>query len=398
MIYLDYAATTPVDPQVIKIMRPYYNRYFGNPSSLHQAGRRAAQAISQARQTVAKILNAQTQEIIFTAGGTESDNLAIWGVTNQFINQAKNYHLITSQIEHPAILKTFKALEDKGFQVTYLAVNKFGLIDPQQLMKALQPNTILVSIIYANNEVGTIQPISEMANVIKNYHHIQQVDKISRQPAYPVFHTDACQAAGYLNLNVTKLGVDLMTLNGSKIYGPKQSGILYKREAIKLTPLLYGGNQEKALRPGTENVPAIVGFAQALKIAEQIKVKERLRLEKLRDYLIKHLTQIPETFLNGHPQKRLPNNVNITFKRIEGESIVLKLDAYGICVSSGSACHSLSLEPSHVLLAMGQKYEDAHGSIRFSLGKKTSKEDLDKVIKLLPKIVKELRQITAIQK
>lgn len=398
MIYLDHSSTTPMHKEVIQAMTEFYNKKFGNPSSLYKLGREAARTISDSRQKVAKILNSYPEEIIFTAGGTESDNLAIFGITHQFLDKAKNYHLITSQIEHPAVLNSFKALEQKGFQVTYLAVDKFGLVNPSDVMKSLKPHTLLVSIMYANNEIGTIQPIIEISNIIKNYRHIQQLDKTSKQPLYPVFHTDACQAAGYLDLDVKKLGVDLMTLNGSKIYGPKQVGLLYKRKDIKLEPILYGGEQEQGLRPGTENVAGIVGFTKALKLVHKNKDQEAERLEKLRDYFIKKLLDIPETILNGHPQKRLPNNVNVTFKRIEGESIMLKLDKEDIYVSTGSACHSKSLEPSHVILAIGQDAGDAHGSMRFTLGKATTKKEIDKVLKVLPGIVQDLRKMTAIKK
>ncbi|PJA92324.1 cysteine desulfurase NifS, partial [Candidatus Kuenenbacteria bacterium CG_4_9_14_3_um_filter_39_14] len=254
MIYLDHASTTPMDEEVVKAMAPFYNKKFANPSSLYKIGREAARAIADSRESVAKVLNCQAEEIVFTAGGTESDNLAIFGIANQFIRQPpenpKNYHLITTQIEHSAVLESFRALEQKGFQVTYLPVDKFGLVSPDELMKALKPNTILLSIMYANNEIGTIQPIAEIASIIKNYRQIQQVGK-SKNPIYPILHTDGCQAAGYLDLDVDKLGVALMTLNGSKIYGPKQIGLLYKRKEIKLAPILYGGEQEGKMRPGT---------------------------------------------------------------------------------------------------------------------------------------------------
>ncbi len=396
MIYLDHAATTPTDERVIKAMLPFFNQQFANPSALYQPGRQAALAVKTAREKVAKILGTTNEEIIFTAGGTESDNLAIFGIANHFIGQEQNYHLITTKIEHSAVLNSFRALEKRGFQVTYLPVNKFGLVNPQEVMKALRPNTVLVSIMYANNEIGTIQPISEIARIIKNYRHIQQIDKISAQPFYPIFHTDACQAAEYLNLKVDKLGVDLMTLNGSKIYGPKQIGVLYKRKKIVLKPILYGGDQEFKLRPGTQNVAAIVGFAEALALAEKNKNRESKRLERLRDYFIKKILDIPDTMLNGHPQKRLPNNVNVTFKYVEGESVMLMLDAQEIYVSTGSACHSLSLEPSHVILAIGQPPEYAHGSMRFTMGRSTTKKDIDKVLKVLPEAINRLRKISAI--
>lgn len=398
MIYLDHASTTPMDLTVAKAMAPYYTKNFGNPSSLYKIGRQAARTIGDARKKVASILHSTPEEIIFTAGGTESDNLAIFGVANQFLDHAKDYHLITTAIEHSAVLKAFKILEQKGFQVTYLPVDKYGLVKSDDVMKALKPNTILVSVIYANNEIGVIEPISQIAKVIKNYRHIQRVDTRAKNPIYPIFHTDACQAAGYLDLDVTKLSVDLMTLNGSKIYGPKQTGILYKNKDIRLQPTLYGGDQEYSLRPGTENVAGIVGFATALELVTKSKDKESKRLAKLRDYFLSQLLKIPETILNGHPTKRLPNNVNVTFKRIEGESIMLKLDALDIYVSTGSACHSTSLEPSHVILAIGQNAADAHGSMRFTLGKSTIQKDIDKVLQVLPGIVENLRNMTAINK
>ena len=414
-----------MDEEVVKAMAPFYNKKFANPSALYKIGREAARAIADSRESVAKILNCQAEEIIFIAGGTESDNLAIFGVANQFIRQladnTKNYHLITTQIEHSAVLESFRALERKGFQVTYLPVDKFGLVSPGELMKALKPNTILLSIMYANNEIGTIQPIAEIASIIKNYRHIQQVDK-SKNPIYPILHTDGCQAAGYLGLDVDKLGVALMTINGSKIYGPKQIGILYKRKEIKLAPILYGGEQEGKMRPGTENVAAIVGFAKALELVHQAKIEKKTTEQNYKSAAIRIATQIqeanvfgsntetqeglvayfklkiPETILNGHHQKRLPNNINVTFKRIEGESIMLKLHAQEIYVSTGSACHSMSLKPSHVILAIGQDAGAAHGSIRFTMGKSTTKKDIDQVLKVLPKIVNDLRRLTAIKK
>ncbi len=396
MIYLDHASTTPTDKKVIQAMLPFFGEHFGNPSSLYKLGRRAADVIENSRNQVADIVNTKKEEVFFTAGGTESDNLAIFGIASLFLDNPKKYHLITTQIEHSAVLNSFKALEKKGFEVTYLPVDKFGIVSPQSVMKALKPNTILVSIMYANNEIGTVQPLKEISNILKNYRHIQQVDKRSNKPNYPVLHTDACQAAGYLDLDINKLGVDLMSLNGSKIYGPKQVGALIKRKNIQLKSFLFGGDQERRIRPGTQNVPGIVGFAKALELVEKNKDKENKRLIKLRDYFIDELLKMPETVLNGHHQKRLPNNVNVTFKRIEGESIMLKLDALDIYCSTGSACHSISLDPSHVILAIGQNAEDAHGSMRFTVGKSTTKKDIQYVLKVLPNIIKELRQMTAI--
>ncbi|HRY63132.1 MAG TPA: cysteine desulfurase family protein [Patescibacteria group bacterium] len=397
MIYLDHASTTPLDKEVAKAMAPFGTKNFGNPSSLYKLGRAAAEAVRSSRLSVAKILNCLPGEIIFTAGGTESDNLAIFGIANQFLVRAKDYHLITTNIEHSAVLNSFRALEKKGFAVTYLPVDKYGLITAGEVMKALRPNTLFVSIIYANNEIGVIQPIAEIAQVIKNYRHIQRVDTVSKEPRYPIFHTDACQAAGYLDLNIANLGVDLMTLNGSKIYGPKQVGILYKNKNIKLEPLLCGGDQEFGLRPGTENVAGVIGFTKALELVSKNKNKEATRLTKLRNYFIIELLKIKNTSLNGHPTLRLPNNVNVSFLGVEGESVMLKLDHLGIYVSTGSACHSLSLEPSHVILALGQDVEYAHGSIRFTLGQSTTKKDLDQVLKVLPGIINDLRKMSAVR-
>jgi len=398
MIYLDHAATTQTDKEVLKAMKPYYDKYFGNPSSLYALGCEAKKAIEDARQRVSDILHCEPEEIIFTAGGTESDNLAIFGVMEKFLTNSEKYHCITSNIEHPAVLYSYKKLEKFGFNITYIKVDQYGLINPKDILRALRPNTVLVSIMYANNEIGTIQKIIEIGRIIKNYRHIQRIDTLAKNSNYPVFHSDACQAAGYLDINTDDLGVDLMTLNGSKIYGPKQIGALFKKKNIQLAPLLCGGSQENGFRPGTENTASIVGFAKALELAEKNKAKESIRLKKLRDYFIMELLKIDNTILNGHPEKRLPNNVNVTFRYIEGESIMLKLDKEGIYVSTGSACHSQSLDPSHVILALGQNSEDAHGSMRFTMGKDTTKKNLDKTIRIVKKAVKELRAISAIDK
>lgn len=397
-IYLDHAATSSVDPRVKKAMDRFFIEKFGNPSSIYQEGRTAKKAVENSRQEIAKIINASPEEIIFTNGGTESDNLAIFGVigsncsifsrlnpkgsdVDSKIKQFEPY-VITSKIEHHAVLNPIKFLEKQGCQVTYLDVGKEGVVKPEDVKKSLRKNTILVSIMYANNEIGTIQPIAEIGKILKKH------------PAY--FHVDACQAAGYLDLDVKKLGVDLMTVNGSKIYGPKGIGFLYARKGIKLTPQMHGGEQERGLRPGTENVPAIVGLAEALKISQKEKTKEFKRLAVLRDYFIKRLIkEIPKTYLNGHPVKRLPNNINVSILGAEGESIVLYLDELGISCSTGSACTSSSLEPSHVIMALARPYEYSHGSARFTLGRKTTKKDIDYVMKVLPNIIKKLRNISS---
>ena len=380
-IYLDYAATTPVDARVTKTISDYSAKVFGNAGSLHGAGREAKEALLEARKTTAKILNCQPGEIIFTGSGTESDNLAILGVTRAF----KNGHVITSKIEHHAVLNPCLQLEKEGFKVTFAKVDKNGILDLDSFRKTITDETIFVSVMYVNNEIGTIQPIKEISKIIKEIN------------PNIIFHTDACQAAGYLDLDVQKLGVDLLTINGSKIYGPKGIGALYIRAGVKIEPLVYGGGQEKGLRSGTENIPAIVGFAEALKIAQKKRESESKREIKLRDYFIKQiLKNIPKSVLNGHAKKRLPNNVNVSVLDIEGEAMLLWLDKYGICVSTGSACDSQSLEPSHVILALGRPYEYANGNLRFTLGRQTTKKDLDYVLKILPKIVSDLRKISPV--
>jgi cysteine desulfurase len=379
-VYLDHAATTYLDLRVEKAMQPFFSKKFGNPSSLHQLGIEAKNVLDESRNNIAKVLNCKPKEIIFTGGGTESINLAIKGVA---FAKGKG-HIITSAIEHPAVLETCKYLEKNGFTVTYLDVDKYGRVDLKQLQKSIGVDTFLISIMFANNEIGTVQPIAEIGKIAKK-HNI-------------LFHTDACQAAGAFDLDVDKLNVDLMTINGSKIYGPKGIGLLYVRSGIKLEPLLHGGGQEFGLRSGTENLPAIVGLSTALSLAQEEKDVENKRLIKLRDYLIAQvLKNIPKTFLNGHPQERLPNNANLSFLDIEGESILLYLNEYGIYVSTGSACSSHKLEISHVLNAIKLNHDAAHGSIRFTLGKKTTKEEIDYVLKVLPEIIKSLRLISPIK-
>ncbi len=381
-IYLDHAATTPLDPQVLKAMLPYLKEKYGNPSSLYQKGIESKEAVNEARKKVAKVLGGHKEEIIFTGSGTESDNLALRGTTRAY--KKKGNHIITSQIEHHAVLNTAKALEKEGYEVTYLKVDKEGLVSLEDLEKAIKKETILVSIMYANNEIGTIEPIAE-------------IGKMTKEKGI-IFHTDACQAAGALPLDVHRLKVDLLTLNGSKIYGPKGTGVLYIRRGVKIDPIITGGSQERNLRAGTENVAGIVGLAKALEIAETKRKIESKRLIKLRDYLIKGiLTKIPRVILNGSQDKRLPNNINVSILDVEGESLILYLDKYGIQTSTGSACTSVNLEPSHVLLALGLPYEYAHGSLRLTLGKNTAKKDLDYVLKVLPQIVKKLREISPVK-
>ncbi|MCR4283836.1 MAG: cysteine desulfurase [Parcubacteria group bacterium] len=392
-IYLDNAATTPLDPRVKRVMEPYWEKIFGNPSGIYEEGRRAKEALEKARKEVASFINSSSDEIIFTSGGTESNNLAIFGVTGTKFPGALKSHIITSKIEHKSVLISCKELEKNGFEVTYLNPDEDGLIDPKDLKDALRPETVLVSIIYANNEIGVVQPIPEMAKVIKDFRKKSKSEK-----GWPYFHIDACQASGYLDMDINKLGVDLLSANGSKVYGPKGIGFLYKRKGLKLKPFIYGGGQEKGFRSGTENIPAIVGLAEALKIVKEEGSKEVKRISKLRDELLAGiLKKIPRVFLNGHKTKRLANNLNISVLGVEGESIVLYLDALGIAVSTGSACNSSDLEPSHVVNSLGKPIEFAHGSLRFSLGRYTTKEDVNYVIKVFPDIIKKLRSISAIE-
>ncbi len=384
-IYLDHAATTYCDPEVVKAMLPYFTEIYGNPSSLYQKGREANGALNDSRRLVSKLINALPENIIFTGGGSESNNLAIYGVIKAY--ESKGKHIITSAIEHHAILHPFEDLEKNGWEVTYLKVNKQGFVNVDDLVKAIRPDTILISIMYANNEVGTIEPIADIGREILKY-------RKENNSLHPFFHTDACQAAGYLNLDVEKLHVDLMTINGSKIYGPKGVGMLFARRGLRLKPLIVGGGQERHLRAGTENVPAIVGFAKAFELVQTQLDIESVRVGELASYLWKELqNKIPNLKLNGPElgKKRLPNNLNITFFGIEGEALLLYLDEYGIMCSTGSACTSESLNPSHVLLAMGLSYEESHGSLRFTFGHCNTKKDVDYIMKYLPDIIKQLR-------
>ncbi len=388
-IYLDHGATTPIDPRVREAMLPYLGEKFGNPSSFHSLGKEVKDDLEQARGSIATILHIRPDEILFTSGGTESDNLAILGYARA--NQKQGKHLITTAIEHHAVLEAMIHLEKKeGFEVTYLKPDRDGLVSVDQIIEALRGDTILVSVMYANNEIGTIQPIAEIGNQIQKY-------RKQTGNSWPVFHTDACQAAGYLDLNIEKLHVDMLTLNGSKIYGPKGTGLLYVKRGIKLQPLQFGGAQERALRPGTEDVAGIVGMAKALELIQAEHEEESRRLIPLRDKLIEGIKlSIPKIRVNGSREKRLPNNVNMSFMDIEGEALILYLDAAGIYASTGSACTSASLDPSHVILALGLPYEVAHGSIRFSLGHSTTEKDIDYVLKTLPPLVEKLRSISPV--
>lgn len=378
-IYLDHAATTPVLPEVADAIRPYMTEIFGNPSSLHSFGQEAKHALDAARDTVAGILGAHPSEIYFTSGGTESDNLALIGVTRALAS--KGNHVITTSIEHHAVLETCQYLQTQGIDVTYLPVDKYGLVDPLHIEKAITDKTVLVSVMHANNEIGTIEPLAE-------------ISKVTREKGVAL-HTDAVQTVGHIPVNVDELGVDLLSLTSHKFYGPKGAGALYVRRGTRIAPLIHGGAQERNRRAGTENIPGIVGLAKALEISQQEMDERILRETALRDRLIHGLmAKIDKIRLNGHPSIRLPNNANIAVEYVEGESMLLTLDMMGIAASSGSACTSGALEPSHVLQAIGLPFDIAHGSLRFSLGRCNIEEDIDCVIESLPPIVERLRSMS----
>ncbi len=378
-VYLDNAATTPTDPRVLEAMLPYFTDVFGNPSSIYLEGREARKAVDLARSRIAEALGANPDEIILLSGGTEADNLAIKGAA--YSPSAKGNHIITSAVEHHAVLETCHLMEKNGFEVTYVPVDGYGMVDPEVVRKALRPTTILISVMHANNEIGTIQPVGE-------------ISRIARE-AGVLMHTDAVQTVGALPVDVRELGVDLLSVSSHKLYGPKGIGCLYVRKGVRLRPILQGGAQERKRRAGTENVPGIVGFGKATELAAAEQSSRAEQMIRLRDELIRGLLEsMPEVNLNGHPELRLPNNVNIAIKYVEGESICLNLDFAGIAASSGSACSSDSLEPSHVLLAIGMSAENAHGSLRFSLGKSTTDEDIDYVKEKLPPIIEKLRAMS----
>ncbi|MGQ9464736.1 MAG: cysteine desulfurase NifS [bacterium] len=382
-IYLDYAATTPLHPDVFEVMKPYFLEKFGNPSSIHSYGIEAREAIEKARTTIANTLGANSDEIIFTSGGTESDNMAIKGVAYAMAH--KGDHLITSKIEHHAVLEPLIFLQKQGYKVTFLPVDKYGIVDPDDVKKAITDKTILVSIMHANNEIGTIEPIPEIAQVCRE------------RGVY--FHTDAVQSFGAINTNVNELGVDLLSISAHKFYGPKGVGALYIRKGTRIDPLLHGGAQEMGKRASTHNVPGIVGMAYAAELAMKEMVARVEHSRKLRDRLTQFLkSNVDDLIFNGHPEKRLPNNCHIIVKYIEGEALLVRLDQIGIDVATGSACSSGSLEPSHVLIAIGIPIEDARGSIRITTGRLTSEEDIDYFCAQFPEIVKELRAISPISK
>ena len=379
-IYLDNGATTMTDKQVVKAMLPYFTKNYGNASSLHYAGSDAQKALSDARKKFSEYINALPEEIIFTSGGTESDNIALMGIVQYLrANDEKQIHIITSNIEHPAILNTCKALEGWGVEVTYLDVDEEGIINLEQLKSSIKPHTKLISIMHANNEIGTIQPIKEIGEIAKEH-------KI-------LFHTDAVQTLTKIKIDVQDINVDLISFSAHKIHGPKGVGALYIKKRTPLKSITYGGSHEYKKRPGTENIPGIIGFVKALEISNHSDIE---KMTKLRDKLIDGLLKIPKSKLNGHPTKRLCNNVNVGFEFIEGEGILMHLSDKGICVSTGSACSSASLEPSHVLKAIKLRHEIIHGAIRFTLSKYTTEKEIDYTIKTVGSIVKKLRKFSAL--
>lgn len=386
-VYLDNAATTKVDPRVLKVMLPYFKEKYGNPSSIHSWGQEAREVIEAARKKVASVLGCKTGEIIFTSCATESNNLALKGMVEAWRRKHQGKpHLIVSPIEHHCILDTAKHLEKAGLaRVTWLAVDKFGLVNPEDIKKFTEKNTVLVSVMYVNNEIGTIEPIKEIGQMLK---------KINRQRTSPIyFHADAVQAIQYLDCHVQKLGVDFLSLSGHKFHGPKGVGVLFKREGTPIVRQQDGGEQEFGLRAGTENVAFIVGLAEAIELAVKDKAKKVKKVVNLREKLIKEILKIDGIHLTGHPQKRIPHIVSFVVEGAEGEAMVLLLDEFGIAASSGSACTSKILEPSHVLKAIGIPAEFAHGSLRLSLSSKTTEEEIDYVLEVLPKIIKKLRQM-----
>ncbi len=389
-VYLDNAATTQMDPRVIEEVSKHFKENYGNSMSLHSVGQKAAQTLLKSREVFASLINANRDDIFFTSSGTEADNLAIFGVASK--NQKRGKHIITSAIEHHAVENPFKQLEKRGFKITILPVDKYGLINLEELENAITKKTILMSIMFASNEIGTIQPIKEIGTIAKNHDVI--------------FHTDAVQAFGKVPIDVNKMNIDLLSASAHKLYGPKGVGMLYIRnKGVKegwgkfIEPIMYGGGHERDMRPSTVNVPGITGFAKAVELAKEEMEEETQRQIKLRDKIIKWVIEnIEDSYLNGHPTQRLPNNVNLGFRYIEGESIVLDLDMEGIATSTGSACSSKSLDPSHVLLAIGLKPEEAHGSLRVSLGRFTTEEDVDYFLEKLPSVIERLRKISPLKK
>lgn len=381
-VYLDYAATTPMHPDVFDAMQSFFTEHYGNPSSLHSIGQYAEEAVEKARVKVANAMSAEPAEIIFTSGGTESDNAAIKGVA--YALQSKGNHIITSRIEHHAVLETCQFLEKQGFEITYLEVDKYGIVDPDDVKRAMTDKTILVTIMHANNEIGAIEPIEELGVLCQS------------KDVY--LHTDAVQSFGSLDTDVNKLGVDLLSISAHKFYGPKGVGVLYLRKGTRILPLLHGGGQENHKRASTHNVPGIVGLGMAVELAIAEREERVKRYVKLRDRTIKIFEDIDDTWLNGHPKNRLPNNCHVIVRYVEGESMLLKLDSVGIEVATGSACSSGSLEPSHVLLSIGISHEDSHGSLRLTVGRLTTDQDIDYTAEQLPRVIEGLRKMSPMGK
>jgi cysteine desulfurase len=382
-IYLDYQSSKPIDPRVIEAMLPYFQEKFGNPSSLHREGDEAGEVLENCREDIARFVNAEKDEIVFTSGATESNNLAIIGFALR--NKAKGNHIIISEIEHISILNIAKYLEKNGFEVSKIPVDQYGRVNLQKLRDRISEKTMLVSIGYASNEIGTIQPIAE-------------IGKLCREKTI-VFHSDTVAAEGLVPLDVVKDNIDLMTLSSNDIYGPKGLGVLYVRKGIRLNPLMIGGGQERGFRSGTENIPAVVGMRKAVEILKKEMDEEVKRFTRYRDRLIKNaLEKIPKSYLNGHPKERLPNNAHFRFEGIEGESLLLSLKDKNISVSTGSACTSKTLEPSHTLIALGLLHEEAHGSLQFTCGRFNQDDDVDKVLEVLPEVVERLRKLSPLYK
>jgi len=377
-IYLDYAATTPVDPRVVEVMTPFYSETYGNASSLNSFGIEAKESLESARETIAKSMNAGTRELIFTGSATEANNLALKG--HAFKEGTTKCHIAVSTIEHDCVLNTARWLETKGYKITYLPVDRYGLLNTAALEKALEAHATLISVVHGNNEIGTIQHLKEITDTCHEHNAL--------------FHTDAVQSFGKMPVDVKEMGIDLMTVNAHKLYGPKGVGALYKDAECEIEPLIHGGGHEFGLRSGTENVPGIVGFAEAVKLRIAEMKSEAERLTRFRDKLIRGILKLEHTFLNGHPVERLPNNADFRFSYVEGEAVVLGLDSNGVAASSGSACSSATGEASHVLLALGLKPEEARGSLRLSLGKYNTEKDVDYVLQVLPEVVKRLRTMS----
>lgn len=396
-IYLDYAATTPVDPQVMKTMLPYFSKNFGNAMSVHSFGQEALESVDNARTKIADFFGSSPSEIIFTSGATESNNLVVKGSLRSYYSitrkAAEKAHIITTKFEHHCVLDACKIAEKSGLaEVTYIAPDREGIVSVKDIQNAIRPNTILISVMYVNNEIGTVQPIAEIGKMLKKIN----MERLEKKLPQISFHTDATQAVNYFNCNVDEIGVDLLSMSAHKIYGPKGVGILYIRKGTPIKRVQDGGDQEYKMRAGTHNVPGIVGLGEAITMIKNPKMQAKIKeIKKLRDYLIKRvLKEISKSYLNGSKEKRSPNNANFRFDNVEGEGLILSLDLEGIAASTGSACSSGALEPSHVLLSMGLKHEQAHGSLRITIGKHTTKKEIDILIVKIKEIVERLRKIS----